>query len=284
MDRYIKQIQTRMNRRLKSRDQSVTKQQVRDVYSQVVNNPDKPTDLEISRVIELLAQQLSSLRDASLRDATRTRTQEETIEEVTQDGQLTVSQNTEIQESQTLEVTAEDDTDLWETLQPPTEEPLQPSQELALKRTESSLPTPSSESNQAQSEESGELAIAQSDTNLPTHQPEAVVTGITPAEIEQAVELAIAQTGESGSEEAKLIMTQLALHLSSDINTLEQAVAALVTGYLNKRSNLLKNAMGALNTLRNAQTNSFCGGLTPDFLAKQEAAKKQLMEIANIFH
>ena len=284
MDRYIKQIQTRMNRRLKSRDQSVTKQQVRDVYSQVVNNPDKPTDLEISRVIELLAQQLSSLRDASLRDATRTRTQEETIEEVTQDGQLTVSQNTEIQESQTLEVTAEDNIDLWETLQPPTEELPQEAQELALKRTESSLPTPSSESNQAQSEESGELAIAQSDTNLPTHQPEAVVTGITQAEIEQAVELAIAQTGESGSEEAKLIMTQLALHLSSDINTLEQAVAALVAGYLNKRSNLLKNAMGALNTLRNAQTNSFCGGLTPDFLAKQEVAKKHILEIANIFN
>jgi hypothetical protein len=284
MDRYIKQIQTRMNRRLKSRDQSVTKQQVRDVYSQVVNNPDKPTDLEISRVIELLAQQLSSLRDASLRDATRTRTQEETIEEVTQDGQLTVSQNTEIQESQTLEVTAEDNIDLWETLQPPTEELPQEAQELALKRTESSLPTPSSESNQAQSEESGELAIAQSDTNLPTHQPEAVVTGITQAEIEQAVELAIAQTGVAQSEEAREIMTELALHLKSDINTLEQAVAVLVSGYLNKRSNVLKNAMGALNTLRNAQTSSFCGGLTPDFLAKQKAAQKELMEIANIFN
>ena len=98
------------------------------------------------------------------------------------------------------------------------------------------------------------------------------------------VELAIAQTGESGSAEAKEIMTQLALHLSSDINTLEQAVAALVAGYLNKRSDVLKNAMGALNTLRNAQTSSFCSGLTPDFLAKQKAAKNQLMEIANIFN
>jgi hypothetical protein len=279
MDRYIKQIQTRMNRRLKSRDQSVTKQQVRDVYSQVVKNPDKPTDLEMSRVTELLAKQLSSLRDASRR-------QEETIEEATQEGQLTVTQNTENKEPRTLEVTAEDNTDLWETLQPSTEEPLQPSQELALKRTESSLPTtPPNESSQTQSEEAGELAIAQSGTNLATHKgEEAGAMGITQAEIEQAVELAIAQTEDEGSTEAKQIMTQLALHLSSDINTLEQAVAALVTGYLNKRSNLLKNAMGALNTLRNAQTNSFCGGLTPDFLAKQEAAKKQLMEIANIFN
>ena len=84
MDRYIKQIQTRMNRQLNNCGQSVTKQQVRDVYSKVVKNPDKPTDLEMSRVTELLAKQLSSLRDAS-------RTQEEVIEDV----QLTVSQNTE---------------------------------------------------------------------------------------------------------------------------------------------------------------------------------------------
>lgn len=271
MDRYIKQIQTRMNRRFKSREQSVTKQQVRDVYSQVVKNPDKPTDLEMSRVTELLAGQFSS--------------QEETIEEVTQDGQLTVSQNTENQEFQTLEVTAEDSTDLWETVQQATEEPPQQSQELALSSTESSLPTtPPNES--SQSEEVGELTIAQPGTNLATHEPQEVggAIGITQAQIEEAVELAIAQTGESGSAEAKEIMTQLALHLSSDINTLEQAVAALVAGYLNKRSNVLKNAMGALNTLRNAQTSSFCSGLTPDFLAKQKAEKKQLMEIANIFN
>lgn len=246
MDRYIKQIQTRMNRSLRSRNQSVTKQQVRDVYLTVVSNPDKPTDMEMSRVIELLAKQLSSQ------------------EEVISDGQLTVSATAENQEPASIKMTAEDNPDLWETLESP------------------------SNSSQAQREEAssevGELAITQNGSNLPTYQPEeAGSIGITQAQIVQAVELAIAQTGESGSTEAKQIMTQLALHLSSDINTLEQAVAALVTGYLNKRSNVLKNAMGALNTLRNAQTNSFCSGLTPDFLAKQETAKKQLMEIANIF-
>lgn len=255
MDRYIKQIQTRMNRRLTSRNQSVTKQQVRDVYLTVVKNPDKPTDLEMSRVTELLAKELSS--------------EKETLEETIQDGQLTVSQDTENQESQPLDITAEDKTDLWET----------PTDELQ------DLPTQPLQSSQAQSEEVGELTIAQSGTNLATHQPEeAGAMGITQAEVEQAVELAIAQTGESGSAEAREIISQLALHLSSDINTLEQAVAVLVTGYLNKRSNVLKNAMGTLNTLRNAQTHSFCSGLTPDFLAKQETAKKQLMEIANTFN
>ena len=243
MDRYIKQIQTRMNRQLNNRGQSVTKQQVRDVYSQVVKNPDKPTDLEMSRVTELLAKQLSSLRDAS-------RTQEEVIE----DGQLTVSANTENQESATIEITSENNPDIWETLQPPTEQPQQP-RELALSRSESSLPTPSSNSSQTQSEEAssevGELAITKNNINLPTHQPETSETiGITQTEIEQAIEQAIAQTGETGNTEAKQIMTQLALHLTSDINTLEQAVTALVTGYLNKRSNILQNAMGTLNTIR----------------------------------
>lgn len=274
MDRYIKQIQTRMNRQLNNRGQSVTKQQVRDVYSQVVKNTDKPTDIEMSRVTELLAKQLSSLRDAS-------RTQEEVIE----NGQLTVSQNIENQESATIEITRENHPDLWETLQPPSSEQPQQPQELALPRSESSLPTPPSGISQAQSEEAASLALTQSGNNLPTHQPEAAgVAGITQTEIEQAVEKAIAQTGETGNTEAKLIMTQLALHLTSDINTLEQAVTALVTGYLNKRSNILKNAMGTLNSIRNAQTNSFCSGLTPDFLAKQETAKKQLMEIANTFN
>jgi hypothetical protein len=155
-----------------------------------------------------------------------------------------------------------------------------------LGKSQNPLPTQPLHSSQAQSEEAGELAITQSGTNLPTREPEEAggAIGITKAQIEEAVELAIAQTGAEGSAEAKQIMTQLALHLSGDINTLEQAVAALVTGYLNKRSNVLKNAIGALNTLRNAQTSSFCGGLTPDFLAKQEAAKKHILEIANIFN
>ena len=273
MDRYIKQIQTRMNRQLNNRGQSVTKQQVRDVYSQVVKKPDKPTDLEMSRVTELLAKRLSSLRDAS-------RTQEEVIE----NGQLIISASTEKQEPTTIEITPENNPDIWETLQPPTEQPQQP-QELALPRSESPLPTPPSGISQAQSEEAASLAITKNSSNLPTHQPEAVeATGITQIEIEQAVELAIAQTGETGNTEAKLIITQLALHLTSDINTLEQAVTALVTGYLNKRSNILKNAFLTLNSIRSTQTNSFCSGLTPDFLAKQETAKKQLMEIANTFN
>jgi hypothetical protein len=236
MDKYIKQIQTRMNRLLSNRGQSVTKQQVRDVYSQIVKTPDKPTAIEMSRVVEILAKQLS---EATI--------EQENVENTTLSNlEPLIVQN---QEPATLEITSENNPDLWETLQPPTNEQ---AQELALKKTESSLPTSANT--------------------------------ISQTEIEQAIELAIAQTGEESSTEAKEIMSQLALHLKSDLNTLEQAVAALVTGYLNKRSNLLKNAIGALNSIRNAQTNSFCSGLTPDFLAKQETAKKQLMEIANTFN
>lgn len=104
MDKYIKQIQTRMNRRLKSRGQSVTKQQVRDVYSAVVKNLDKPTDVEMSVVIEKLAQQVFS--------------QEETLD----NGQLIVSANIEIEKLETIEITPESNPDIWETLQPPATE------------------------------------------------------------------------------------------------------------------------------------------------------------------
>ena len=112
MDKYIKQIQTRMNRQLKSREQSVTKQQVRDVYSVVVKDSDKPTDVEMSVVIEKLAQQISSLRDAS-------RMQEETLD----NGQLTVSAHTEIEKPEIIEITPEENPDIWETLEPKVEQP-----------------------------------------------------------------------------------------------------------------------------------------------------------------
>jgi hypothetical protein len=112
VDKYIKQIQTRMNRQLKSREQSVTKQQVRDVYSAVVKNPDKPTDVEMSVVTEKLANQISSLRDAS-------RMQEETLD----NGQLTVSAHTEIEKPEIIEIISESHPDIWETLEPPSEQP-----------------------------------------------------------------------------------------------------------------------------------------------------------------
>jgi hypothetical protein len=53
MDKYIKRLQTRASRK----GISVSKSQVREVYTQVVVEPDSPTDEEILSVIEQLEQQ-----------------------------------------------------------------------------------------------------------------------------------------------------------------------------------------------------------------------------------
>ncbi len=121
MDKYIKQIQTRMNRQLKSREQSVTKQQVRDVYSAVVKNPDKPTDVEMSVVIEKLAQQISTNVEMSV-VTEKLANQISLQEEMLDNGQLTVSAHTEIEKPEIIEITPESH-DIWETLEPKVEQP-----------------------------------------------------------------------------------------------------------------------------------------------------------------
>lgn len=53
MDKFVKRIQTRLSRK----DVRVTKSQVREVYTQVVVEPDSPTDEEVLFVVEQLEQQ-----------------------------------------------------------------------------------------------------------------------------------------------------------------------------------------------------------------------------------
>ena len=53
MDKYIKRLQTRLSRK----DIRVSKSQVRDVYTQVVVEPEAPTDEEMVFVIEQLEAQ-----------------------------------------------------------------------------------------------------------------------------------------------------------------------------------------------------------------------------------
>jgi len=53
MDKYIKRLQTRANRK----GITVSKQQVREVYTQVVGTPESPTETEMATVIEQLETQ-----------------------------------------------------------------------------------------------------------------------------------------------------------------------------------------------------------------------------------
>jgi plasmid stability protein len=97
MDKFIKRLQTRASRK----GISVSKSQVREVYTQVVVEPESPTDEEILSVIDQLEKQyLAPSHEAS-------------------GDELTISQ------PQITEITPESNPEVWETLQPPTEQPVQ---------------------------------------------------------------------------------------------------------------------------------------------------------------
>lgn len=83
MDKYIKRIQTRVRRQ----GRKVTKQNCRDVYQQVVNTLESPTDTEINTVVETLLQE-----------------------------------NHPISSPETLDITPETHPDIWQTLSPPNAE------------------------------------------------------------------------------------------------------------------------------------------------------------------
>jgi hypothetical protein len=95
MDKFIKRLQTRASRK----GISVSKSQVREVYTQVVVEPESPTDEEILSVIEQLEKQYQAPSHEASGD------------------ELTIPQ------PQITEITPETNPEIWETLQPPTEQP-----------------------------------------------------------------------------------------------------------------------------------------------------------------
>ena len=252
---YIKQIQTKVNRRIRTinKDFGVSKQQIRDVYSQIVKNPVQPTTKEITQVTELLAKQFTVTE----------KTIELDLAAGTENPHITSALSNQNQEATTIEITPADTSNLWET-------------------------PPPNGITQTETEPSSELTITQTgetNRNLPTHQPtvEAGITqtevtqAITQTEITQAISQAVRQIGESGNTEAVQLLTSLAAELSSDITDTQEMVAALVSAYLGKRQTILSSAIGTLNTLRLAQTESFQSGLNNDFFDQKSRSKRQFL-------
>jgi plasmid stability protein len=95
MDKFIKRLQTRASRK----GISVSKSQVREVYTQVVVEPESPTDEEILSVIDQLEKQYQAPSHEASGD------------------ELTIPQ------PQITEITPETNPEIRETLQPPTEQP-----------------------------------------------------------------------------------------------------------------------------------------------------------------
>lgn len=105
--------------------------------------------------------------------------------------------------------------------------------------------------------------------------------GITQAEVTQAISQAAYQVGVQGDAEAIQALTSLATILSVNNKNTEDMVAALVSAYLNERQRIFSSAIGTLNTLRIAQTESFQAGLDPDFFQKREQSKLNFLNQVN---
>lgn len=101
--------------------------------------------------------------------------------------------------------------------------------------------------------------------------------GITQAEITEAITQAVAQVGASGNAEAIELLTSLANELSTDIKDVEEMASALITAYLGKRQSILASAIGTVQSLRSAQTNSFQAGLDQNFFDHKERNKRQFL-------
>ncbi len=214
MDKFIKRLQTRASRK----GISVSKSQVRDIYTQVVVEPESPTDEEMVFIIE----QLETQYQAPSYEAN--------------------SGDLEIAKPQITEITPESNPEVWETLQPPTEQPTpQPSN--------SSLAT------------SSRSAISQASSgNL----------GITQQQIQEAVEQ---QFGKENVETKTAILNYVAQDTFATAQELQTALSKLRQMRLDilmklisdhnqasgKDEDLLKNALLAATANRQRETEDFFG-------------------------
>lgn len=121
------------------------------------------------------------------------------------------------------------------------------------------------------------IAPVQTDSPAPLAKPEPSSIEISPTDVTQAINQAIAQVGASGNAEACQMLTTLATELSTDIKDVQEMASALVAAYLNKRKNVLSSTIGTLNQLRTAQTESFQSGLTQDFFGQKQDNKQTVL-------
>lgn len=258
MDKFVKRLQTRLSRQ----GFSFNKQQIREAYQSLVKDHWAPTEAEMNSVINQLTFQLkTSFASSTQLTVPEPLVSEDLIEQ--------------IEKPETFEITPSSHPDVLETLQPPTHEQLTEETNLkAFKHQE--LVT--------ESEPLSEVSLVETESKMPNFSPQPnpltiqqSTTGISQAEITQAIALAVQQVGSQGNAEAVEMLTSLANELTDDIKDTQEMVTALVTAYLGKRQVLLSSAIGTLNTLRSAQTESFQAGLDQDFFGQKQKNKKAFL-------
>ena len=230
MDKFIKRLQTRASRK----GINVSKSQVREVYQSVVATPESPSEQEMSAVIQAL---------------------EEQFQAPSYDGN---GGDLEIVKPQTTEITPETNPDVWETLQPPTEQPIPAPQQELQQMTHAQASAQPSTSTLATSNPS--TFSKPSEGNL----------AVTQQEIQEAVEQ---QFGKENVETKTAILNYVAQDTFATAQELQTALSKLRQMRLdilmklisdhNQASSsdedLLKNALLNATNNRHQETEDFFG-------------------------
>ena len=242
MDKFIKRLQTRASRK----GISVSKSQVREVYTQVVVDAETPTEEEIAFVIEQLEKQYQS---PSYEDS---------------------GDDLSIPQPQITEITPESNPEVWETLQPSTEQP---------------TPTPQQEPQQMTptqpTAQPSNSTLATSSRSILT-QASSVNLSLTQQEIQQAVEQ---QFGKENVETKTAILNYVAQDTFATAQELQAALSKLrqmrldilmklITDHNSQSSSdedLLKSALLAATANRQGETEAFFGSFESQLLQMRAA-------------
>lgn len=259
MDKFIKRIQSRLTReKVQWEGKTVPLWKVRQFYEVFVADRYNPSDEELSLVVEKLTGHCAGEPEPETTSIEPISTPE------------------------TFDIPVED----MPCLQPPVEEsqPEAIAPEIEEGQEDGSLSLQLQEEAQTGSipETSTSGIVPRESGQL--QQPPAI-GGITQAQVTQAIGEAIAQVGQQGNSEAVQMLTALANQLSEDIQDTQEMVVALVNAYLSKRQLLLSSAIGTLNNLRTAQTESFQSGLNQSFFgAKRQNKQEFLSKVGAMFN
>ncbi len=279
MDDFLKRIQSR----LKYNGITASKAECREAYCQFIPQEDwnNPSADQILLVVQRLTEW-----DENNESDTDTVHQETSYSQAIQEPLVSVSEFSKVSEDlskqipqpETIEITPSNHPDIWETLQQPQEE--LSTEQISLIAPEHQLVNEPESLSQAPlvktDSQAGNFSLQPN--SLPIQQSTSQISQI---EVTQAITQAIQQVGEQGNAEAVELLTSLANELTDDIKDTQEMVTALVTAYLGKRQVLLSSAIGTLNTLRSAQTESFQAGLDQDFFGQKQKNKEAFLSSLN---
>jgi hypothetical protein len=235
MDKFIKRLQTRASRK----GISVSKSQVREVYTQVVVTPDSPTDEEILSVIDQLEAQYQAPSHEASGD------------------ELTIPQ------PQITEITPESNPENWEILQPPTEQPT-PQQE-PQQMTPAQPTAQHSNSTLATSSQSGMTPTSSANLSITQQEIQQAVEqqfGRENVETKTAILNYVAQDTFSTAQELQTALSKLR-QMRLDILMKLIADHNQASG---KDEDLLKNALLTATANRQRETEDFFGSFENQLL------------------